>query len=472
MDRGKNTGEAILFLMSRRVAFLCLLAFGGCARPEPAGLDLILVSIDTLRADRLGIYGAERAPEGRAEQPWTLPWLAERGVVWDSCWAPAGKTVPSIGSVLTGLSPLEHGATTHLFQLGASSLVEGLRERGFRTFGRVANRLLGPQIGFDRGFEDYAIRPREFEPLVSKELLELTAPVIQEGGRLFAWAHFMSPHQPYEPPVPYQKWSDPKHPIRANNTLLNEIHRNPSELTPGLRKDIRALYDGEVAYATDMLRVFLEQLDSQYRAADRGGLLENAVVVFFSDHGEELGDRNGYFLHAKSLYAGVTRVPLMILGPTWKPGERRAEPFALQNLMASVMQVVEPNWLEPPASTPSTVGTWMRDFYVLRDSRWTLVHAPCEGRGWGPKEPPQASYPYPEIALFDRSVDPLEVNDLSRSNPEQLQAMLQALNAWFDSQEIRVPVPVGGMDPSLLEELGYAEEAESSGCRPRSLNGR
>ena len=59
--------------MSRRVAFLCLLAFGGCARPEPAGLDLILVSIDTLRADRLGIYGAERAPEGRAEQPWTLP---------------------------------------------------------------------------------------------------------------------------------------------------------------------------------------------------------------------------------------------------------------------------------------------------------------------------------------------------------------------------------------------------------------
>jgi arylsulfatase A-like enzyme len=350
--------------------------------------------------------------------------------------------------------------------------VEDLRDRGFRTFGRAANRLLGAQIGFQRGFEDYAIRPRELEPLVSEELLELTGPVIKKGERLFAWAHFMAPHQPYEPPAQFQKWSDPAHPIRANNTLLNQIHRSPSELTPGLRKDIRALYDGEVAYATSMLGNFLKNLDRQYRSAGRGGLLENAVVVFFSDHGEELGDRNGYFLHAKSLYSGVTQVPLLVLGPSWEAGARISEPFSLVHLLPTVLKDVEPEWLDVPTPSEFTVSTWMRDFYAIRDSRWTLIHSPSSERGWGPKEPPQAPYPYPEIALYDRQADPLELHDLALAQPEQRDRLLQKLNEWFDSQEIRSPIPVGGLDPALLEELGYAESAESTACRPRSLHGR
>ncbi|MCH2112040.1 MAG: sulfatase-like hydrolase/transferase, partial [Planctomycetes bacterium] len=262
---------------------LCALPGPSCGSPEKAKLDLILVSVDTLRVDRLGIYGSERAPEGRdTSRVGSLPWLAANSTTWTQAWAPAGKTVPSLGTFFTGLEPLEHGAFSHLTPIQAPSMVSALQEEGYRTFGRVANRLLGTPLGFDRGFENYAIRPRRMEVQIPEELLDLTKGPIESGEPVLAWAHFMAPHQPYEPPPQFDRWSDSDRPVKADNSLLNRIHQSPQFLTPGQREDIRAKYDGEIAFAASMVESLLAGLDAQYRAAGRGPLLENALVVFFS----------------------------------------------------------------------------------------------------------------------------------------------------------------------------------------------
>lgn len=466
MSSLNNTVVKVAALVVGSGVLVLSLSTPSCSPAQPRELDLILVSIDTLRVDRLGIYGAERSPEGSVEQSFSIPWLAANGTRWEHCWAPAGKTVPSLGSFFTALEPLEHGAFSHLTPLQAPSLVSTLREQGFHTLGRVANRLLGSELGFDRGFEDYGIRPRALEPQVASDLLELSVEPIANGERLMLWAHFMAPHQPYEPPLSYDRWSRADSQVRANNSLLNRLHRQPNLLEKGLREDIRNRYDGEVAYAADLLQGFLYGLDYHYRAAGRGGLLENAVVVFFSDHGEELGDRHAYFMHAKSLYSGVVQVPLIIAGPGYEAGAVR-DAIALQDVLPLVMKALDIDIIQTVPPRDYYVASWMRDFYSLRDSRWTLVHSPSSERGWGPKEPPNGAYPYPEIALFNRESDPLERRDVGNQYPEIRDRLQHQLCDWFDQLEIAVPSFIPGLDAQMLAELGYAESAEDTGLVPR-----
>ena len=316
-------------------AVLLALCSCGCDT-GPKELDVIVVTVDTLRADRLGLYGAERETDLAADEPWSPRWLGARGTVFESCWAPAGKTVPSLATLWTGREPLEHGALTHMTVMQGPTYAEELRQRGYRTFGRCANASVVPAYGIHRGFEDYALRPKQREPEVGDDLLQLAAPALEAGEPLLLWAHFMAPHQPYAPPAEHDLWSDPDGP-RGDNDTLFRLNREPEAADPETTAQLKALYDGDVRYASSMARDFLAGLDALYREAGRGGLLENAVVVFSSDHGEELGDRHGYFLHAKSLYAGVTRVPLVIAGPGWTAGERRAGGVALADVLPLAM---------------------------------------------------------------------------------------------------------------------------------------
>ncbi len=442
---------------------LGLCSCGGSSAPP----DIILVSIDTLRVDRLGLYGAERAPEGTEPTVGTLAWLAQEGTLFETCWAPAGKTVPSLGSFFTGLEPLEHGAFSHLTRLQAPSLISALQERGYRTFGRVANRLLGSQLGFDRGFEDYALRPRQWERQVGPDLLRLAKAPIQEKESLLLWAHFMAPHQPYEPPPEFARWQNPAWAPLEGSTVLAGLHRNPASLTAENRASLRALYDGEVAWAAELARRFLASLDALYRAAGRGPLLENALVIFFSDHGEELGDRQAYFTHAKSLYSGVARVPLILAGPGWGAGVRLEEACALQDTLPRVLAPWFPELGTSLRPRKGFATAWQKEFFAWREGPWTLIHAPCEGRGWGPREPPEAPFPYPDLALHDRRQDPLETVNLAQENPQVVRRLQASLWNWWESLRPVLPLPANGLDPDQLQALGYAETFEDRGCAPR-----
>lgn len=426
-----------------------LLAAAACSgdggRPQP---DLILVSIDTTRADRLPFYGAARDTGGDPGQPFNPAWLAAQGTVFETCWSAAGQTLPSLANFWTGRPPLEHGAISNMVPFLLPSRLQQLREKCFTAaHALLANASLGPGCGLERGFDSYGLMVKQNEQNLPRAMLERTAAAVAGRERLLAWAHFMAPHQPYAPPEELVRRYGGGRSAPADNEFLYGLHR-AGAVDDALREDVIALYDAEIRLASSYVQEFLAGLDAQYRAAGRGGLLENAVVVFFSDHGEDLADHQAYFMHAKSLYSGVIHVPLVVAGPGWKAGERDARPLSLGDVLPLVLDGAEP----PPGPH---VAAWRANFYAIRDGRWTLVHNPADDPA-GPREPPQdAAFRYPVCGLYDRAADPRELRDVSREHPEEVARLLGALNQWYDGLELLDSL-VGVTDPRVLEQLGYA----------------
>jgi len=416
--------------------------------------DFIFISVDTLRADHLPFYGYRRQTAGDLEEPFSLAWLASRSQLFEQCWAPVGKTLPSLASFWTGLFPLEHGAIANTTPMQKSSLAQKFQDMGYHNLALLANRTLEEGMGLEQGFHSYGIAAKEKESFLGEHLLKAAKPIIADGEPLMLWAHWMSPHQPYSPPEPQALAFTAQAEPAADNDLLYSFHRNPSLLTFQDKKHCIGLYDAEILTAAQRIQVFLAGLDQSYRLASRGGLLENAVVVFFSDHGEELGDRHGYFLHAKSLYSSVLRVPLLIATSGLEPS-RNPDPVALQRVLP---------WLVHGDSLQqkSFPGSWQTEYYSWRKDNWTLIHNPS-GNPDGPLEPPvDAKYPYPKVALFDRTSDPNELIDVSKQHPEVVREMMAELHAWFGDLKILEAIFLPGTDPQARREelaaLGYLDE--------------
>ncbi len=451
--------------MMRLAALLTGIALLFCERSKPLPEhDFIFISIDTLRADHLPFYGYGRTTSGTASERFSLAWLAEQGEVWEQCWSPVGKTLPALGSFWTGEHPLEHGAVANSTPLQASSRARRFQRRGYHTVARVANRALGAEMGLADGFEDYALAPGAQEGSIPVYMMAAAAPAIAAGEPLMLWAHFMAPHQPYAPPPAYQRRfmrDDEALDPLGSNEVLSAFHHDPDSLTPDLHQHMVNLYDAEIVAAAAWVRQLLSSLDQAYADAGRGGLLDNAVVVFFSDHGEELGERAGYFMHAKSLYRGVLRVPLVIAGPGHSAG-RRTQPIALEEVLPWVLDQ------RPPAGGPF-YSSWQTQFYGVRDARWTLLHNPC-ANPLGPLEPPvDAAYPYAEVALYDRSVDANESNDVAAAHPQEVRRLLGLMRSWY--QDLERPEPrFLGQDPQarqqILANLGYLDEVPDEVCPP------
>lgn len=413
-------------------------------------LDLVVISIDTLRADRLPFYGAERATGGDAEQKWSLSWMAQQGTLFEQLWAPAGMTLPSFGTLWTGLSPFEHGAQSNYHQVLAPTFSMELAGLGWANHAVVANRILHKRSGVQRGFASYAVRAKEQEPDGPALLLENTAEGIQSGRRSLIWAHYMAPHQPYEPnPAHLGKFSTAGG-MAATKANLEAIHADASFADAATLEHLRSLYDEEILTANDYVVTFLTGLEAQYQAAGRGALLDNAVVVVISDHGEELADHESYFMHAKSLYAGTTHVPLIVLGGEWAVGKRIQRGLSLAEVLPMVLHGEQPQ-------SQVYFSAW-RDFYfAARDDRWTLIHNPSNNPD-GPKEPPQdVAFLYPQVALFDRLADPLEQHDVAAANPEVTRHLLNELHAWYFQLNQSVgEAELSVEERAMLEESGYA----------------
>lgn len=445
------------------VSLLCMGASASCGgaggdldppiAPSVQDRDWIFVSIDTLRADHLPFYGYDRPTAGDPEDPFSLAWLAEQGCVYDSVWAPIGKTMPSLASFWTGEFPLEHGAVANLTILSQPTWVESFAAAGYRTHAAVANRVIGPGCGLERGFETYQVLPKQLEPTLPGAVLAEARPVINADQPLMLWAHFMAPHQPYTPPAPLAQEFSARPDTPADNDALYAFHANPGSLDEETRAAIIGLYDGEIRAASNYVQELLLGLDQAYRSAGRGGLLEAATVVFFSDHGEELAERHGYFMHAKSLYRGVLHVPYVVAGRGVTPG-RDATPRSLMDVLPELLA-------EQTPEREVWAASWQTEFYALRDERWTLIHNPANLRR-GPYEPPEGvNYPYATIELYDRAADPYERDNLAEDHPQEVRRLLDRMNSWYaampQGEVNRVP---GSNNRQKLVELGYLEFAD------------
>lgn len=313
---------------------LCGLSCGGGLR-ETGPYNLILISIDTLRADHVGCYGYSRATTPRIDA------LAREGVVFDRTMSACCWTLPSHASMLTGLYPAFHSLQDDGVKLpdDVPTMAEKLRATGYHTLAVVSHVYVSSQFDLDRGFDEFddsLIRGGAVNP-VATQVVDRALQRFEEipEGPFFAFVHFFDPHWDYVPPQPFAaRFADPNYRGRVDGTVVS--------MTPYFAPDARVpqadlqhmidLYDGEIAYTDAEIGRLLDALK-------RAGRLDRTVVVITADHGEEFKEHK-QLGHGQTLYEEQLRVPLIVSGyPPLGRGERRHEVVSLVDIAPTLLEI-------------------------------------------------------------------------------------------------------------------------------------
>ena len=275
------------------------------ARGSAAGFNVLLITLDTTRADRLGCYGYPRA-----ETP-ALDALAAEGIRFDDAVSPVPITLPAHATILTGLDPPNHGARNNgEYHLAADhvTLAELLRTNGYETAAFISAFVLDARFGLAQGFDLYDGRlDMSLDAAFAKDLNERSAGRVtssaidwlerrDDGRPFFAWVHYFDPHNPYLPPPPFDA----------------RFRDQP--------------YDGEIAYMDREIGRLVQALDAQ-------GLRERTLIIAVGDHGEGLGE-HGEETHSVLIYESVMRVPLILACPGLYRG-----PLVVDDAVVSVADV-------------------------------------------------------------------------------------------------------------------------------------
>jgi choline-sulfatase len=395
--------------------------------PRDPGLSILLVSIDTLRADALGCYG-----NSRAETPW-IDRLAREGVRFASAHAHNVVTLPSHANLLSGRYPLNHGVrdnTGFRFPDGTPTFATLLRDRGFRTGAFVSAFPLDARFGLARGFDVYDDRvggregrdafvmpERAGTRTVGQAVRWLGPP---GGKRSFAFVHLYEPHFPYAPPEPF----------------ASRFRGAP--------------YQGEVAAADAALGPLLQPLLDAGAAA-------RTLVVLTSDHGEALGE-HGEATHGVFAYEATLRVPLVF----WAPGLLRPRvvdaPVGHVDVLPTVLDLLG---VEPPAGLD---GRSVRPLLVGRplEARPSYFEALSTSlnRGWaalhGVSESGLKYIDLPLPELYDLRADPGETHNLVRSRAVELDRLRRQLAGLREQDKGVVRVTESRETVERLRALGYA----------------
>lgn len=321
-----------------RTAWLVLAALlaglaGLAGRAESAGRpDVLLVTIDTLRADRLSCYGAK---------PWRTPEiarLASDGVVFEAALAPMPLTRPSHFTILSSQHPRGHGVVNN--QLGLPGdvpvLTEVLQRAGYRTAAFIGTRLLDESSGGARGFDHFEAPTRSVQPdapSVVRPALDWLAK-LPDDQPFFLWLHLFDPHMPYAPPLRLRpEESGPvaeAFPVMSWERLVAVASKRRGDVPESVLRRGLGLYAGEVRHVD-------EWLGRLFQALRDGGRLDRTVVALTADHGECF--ENGvWFDHAGCLGEGAVRVPLVVRFPGRVPaGGRRPEVVELSDVAPTLL---------------------------------------------------------------------------------------------------------------------------------------
>jgi arylsulfatase A-like enzyme len=428
--------------------------------------NVILIAVDTLRADRLSCYGYPKKTSPHLDA------LAADGVRFDHVASNATWTNPSFASIFTGVVPSRHGVWGSAPAMRLPARFETLAE----LFGahRWATHSIaykcnlynsGYEQGFDVAFNVPRLEVRAQENLSeAMEWLEANA-----DRRNFLFLHFDDPHQPFTQPAPFDRafGEDPAdHGIRMP---FNIHHRPPDD--ERLRDVVRALYDGEVAYVDDRIGAFLDALKSR-------NLYDDAVIIFVSDHGEELWE-HGHFGHDWGrLHDEAIRVPL-IVKPVRRSSARgkvvatQVRGFDVMPTLLELAGIPVPEGLDarslvpllapdaPSAPDRVAVIETAKQGLAVRNRSWKYIL-----RYW--------KIPAPSETLFDLRSDPGEQSDVAAQHADVVEPMrLQTLDYLLFHRSGRYLVAVGEDSPGHHEYLirGAASATAFFGIVPQPVKG-
>ncbi len=393
-------------------------------RREPEK-DVLLVTVDTLRADALGCYGREGADTPRMDR------LAASGVRFDFAHAQNVVTLPSHANILSGRYPFDHGVRENSgfrFPRGVDTLATLLKARGYHTGAFVSAFPLDSRFGLDAGFEVYDDRLGDEGAVLDFHMQERPGPrtvaaarawLDATPGKRFCWVHLYEPHSPYAPPF---EW----------------------------RGRVPSAYDGEVAAADDALAPLLDPLLAQ-------GAEGRTLVVLTADHGEGLGE-HGEATHGIFAYEGTLRVPLILNAPRLLSPRVAAESARHVDIVPTVLDAL---------GFPVPAGLAGRSLLAAAQGRgkgaappsYFEALTPALTRGWAPVHGvlrdrlKYVELPLPE--LYDLAADPREAANLVArlSGPrDEMQALLGRLRA---TDEGVARVAEGAEARQRLASLGY-----------------
>ena len=445
--------------------------------PAPAGVspgledapNVILIGVDTLRADRLSSYGY-----GGSQTP-AIDALAAGGVRYAEMTAQASWTKPSFGTIFTSLYPSSHTATgkPHRLPQAVTTLAEVLAARGYHTGGFADNPSISPAFGFDQGFADYVyldpdylfggseaasqlalyqslrrlwamlggnqIYPQNFyqeAATVNEHALEWLA--ANKGTRFFLFLHYMDPHDPYF-----------EHPYNGRG-YARASAQNPD---PGLAPTFSELYDGEVRYLDEHLGALFDWLRAE-------GLYDGALIVLTGDHGEEFQEHGGWW-HGQTLYQEQIGVPLIVKYPGGAGAGRVVSDLArsldIAPTILDVAGIPAPEAMmgrslwgdsDPPEYAFAEEDHEGNVLHALRSATHKLMLANNENpRG------------LPPGMLVDLAADPGEQQNLFDAQPERARILSEALrDVLATALERAVEGEAGSLDAGLqekLRDLGY-----------------
>jgi arylsulfatase A-like enzyme len=434
---------------------------GGCtggrvSAPVPDGpRRIILISLDTVRADHLGIYGYD-LPTSPA-----LDRFAASAVVFDDAVAQASATLASHASILTSRIPRHHGASfanRHGLGAGVPTLAGLLRDAGYRTAAFTGGGQLDRRFGLDRGFEEYRETRfnQNFHDTAGLGIEWLRA---HRGERVFLFLHTYEPHHPYVARGLRGLESDYDGPLPPviSLELLKEIKSGSREIDERDLRHIVNAYDNDLRSTDDGFRRL-------HRFLRRQGLLEDALIVVTSDHGEEFGEHGSVGWHGHTLYEELLRVPLIVKLPgnahagTRVPSSVRGLDIAPTILELAGVPV--PDGFQGVSLRPlMSPGSLSVDRPALSELDAVPSSVSYRRRPWK----------LDGARLFDLDADPLEARDLAPVEPERLESLNQSVREWLGILPPPAPERVELEDSTLeqLRALGYlSREDPEPGVRP------
>lgn len=403
-------------------------------KPTPAPQSVVLITLDTTRADHLGAYGW---PHARTPH---LDALARRGTRFVRCDTAAPITLPSHATILTGLYPPRHGVRDNgTFVLAGrfDTVAERLAARGWDTAAVVSAIVLARRHGLGQGFriydDDLGAGYTAGTEVSERQAEATTAAALAAAGKLkppyFLWVHYFDPHEEYRPP-----------------THFADAAKGPQRL-----------YDGEISYMDDQIGKLL------------AGLPKDVRVVVVGDHGEMLGE-HGEEGHGLLLYKGARRVPLILAGPGI-PAGRTEECLVRTADVAPTLLALAGAPVPPGLDGEGLLGrkvcgrtSYSESFLPFFASKWYPLRALSTDRFLYLKAP--------ESSLYQLPSDPEEKNDLAKQQPSALRLWEKRLRDLLKAagETLEAPVrPASALSEEQrrqLASLGYASGGSGGAVRP------
>ena len=408
------------------------------APQQPSDLNVLLLTIDTLRADHLGCYGYHGVETPHIDR------LAEDGVLFINATCQVPLTLPSHCSILTGTYPMHHGVRDNAgFYLddNKTTLAEILKNYGYATSGFIGAFVLDSRWGIDQGFDYYFdnfdLTKYKFVSLDAvqrrgEEVLDEAFLWWDKNGhnKFFTWIHLYDPHTPYDPPEPYQSM---------------------------FRGKPYGSYDGEIAYTDMLIGQLIAKLEEK-------GVLDNTLIIFTADHGEMLGEHRES-CHGFFIYDAATRIPLIIKPPTTalkgRVIETQVQSVDIVSTILHMLDIPIPGELQGQSLLPLLLGKSSdnEELFAYSETFYPRYHY-----GWSElKSLRTRQYKYiqaPRPELYDLTQDPRENRNILTSSPkivERFKKKLTEMSDLYAAQEAEQKGPQKMDEESLqkLMALGY-----------------